>query len=120
MRPLPSSTASSSASPGILSVTLSAASPTTSPALSTTSSAASVPLSIMSLISFHLFHGRLPALLHSISPPISSLTPRSPVRSQPATFRFPRPNHMPKLAQVFELANRYGADDVQFDIETKI
>ncbi len=28
--------------------------------------------------------------------------------------------HMPALAQVFELANRYGADDVQFDIETKI
>lgn len=28
--------------------------------------------------------------------------------------------HMPSLAQVFELANRYGADDVQFDIETKI
>src|SRR5262245_40652262 len=28
--------------------------------------------------------------------------------------------HMPKLAQVFELANRYGANDVQFDIETKI
>jgi glycerophosphoryl diester phosphodiesterase len=27
--------------------------------------------------------------------------------------------HMPSLAQVFELANRYGADDVQFDIETK-
>jgi hypothetical protein len=27
---------------------------------------------------------------------------------------------MPRLAQVFELANRYGADDVQFDIETKI
>ena len=27
---------------------------------------------------------------------------------------------MPNLAQVFELANRYGADDVQFDIETKI
>jgi glycerophosphoryl diester phosphodiesterase len=28
--------------------------------------------------------------------------------------------HMPRLAQVFELANRYGADDVRFDIETKI
>jgi glycerophosphoryl diester phosphodiesterase len=28
--------------------------------------------------------------------------------------------HMPTLAQVFELANRYGAHDVQFDIETKI
>jgi glycerophosphoryl diester phosphodiesterase len=28
--------------------------------------------------------------------------------------------HMPRLAQVFELANRYGANDVQFDIETKI
>src|SRR5215470_18930517 len=28
--------------------------------------------------------------------------------------------HMPSLAQVFELANRYGADSVQFDIETKI
>jgi glycerophosphoryl diester phosphodiesterase len=28
--------------------------------------------------------------------------------------------HIPALAQVFELANRYGADDVQFDIETKI
>jgi glycerophosphoryl diester phosphodiesterase len=28
--------------------------------------------------------------------------------------------HMPRLAQVFELANRYGADNVQFDIETKI
>jgi glycerophosphoryl diester phosphodiesterase len=28
--------------------------------------------------------------------------------------------HMPALRQVFELANRYGADDVQFDIETKI
>src|SRR5262249_54757592 len=28
--------------------------------------------------------------------------------------------HMPKLGQVFELANRYGADDVQLDIETKI
>jgi glycerophosphoryl diester phosphodiesterase len=27
---------------------------------------------------------------------------------------------MPRLAQVFELANRYGADNVQFDIETKI
>jgi glycerophosphoryl diester phosphodiesterase len=27
---------------------------------------------------------------------------------------------MPSLAQVFELANRYGADAVQFDIETKI
>jgi glycerophosphoryl diester phosphodiesterase len=28
--------------------------------------------------------------------------------------------HMPSLAQVFELANRYGANGVQFDIETKI
>jgi glycerophosphoryl diester phosphodiesterase len=28
--------------------------------------------------------------------------------------------HMPTLAQVFELANRYGADGVQFNIETKI
>jgi glycerophosphoryl diester phosphodiesterase len=28
--------------------------------------------------------------------------------------------HMPSLAQVFVLANRYGANDVQFDIETKI
>jgi glycerophosphoryl diester phosphodiesterase len=28
--------------------------------------------------------------------------------------------HMPSLAQVFELANRYGTNDVQFDIETKI
>jgi glycerophosphoryl diester phosphodiesterase len=27
---------------------------------------------------------------------------------------------MPSLAQVFELANRYGAHDVKFDIETKI
>jgi glycerophosphoryl diester phosphodiesterase len=28
--------------------------------------------------------------------------------------------HMPKLAQVFALARRYGAQDVQFNIETKI
>jgi glycerophosphoryl diester phosphodiesterase len=28
--------------------------------------------------------------------------------------------HMPRLADVFALANRYGANDVQFDIETKI
>jgi glycerophosphoryl diester phosphodiesterase len=28
--------------------------------------------------------------------------------------------HMPSLAQVFELVDRYGAADVQFDIETKI
>jgi glycerophosphoryl diester phosphodiesterase len=28
--------------------------------------------------------------------------------------------HMPKLAQVFELAKRYGAENIQFDIETKI
>jgi glycerophosphoryl diester phosphodiesterase len=28
--------------------------------------------------------------------------------------------HMPKLAQVFALARRYGAEDVQFNIETKI
>jgi glycerophosphoryl diester phosphodiesterase len=28
--------------------------------------------------------------------------------------------HMPTLAQVFDLADRYGADDVQFNIETKI
>ena len=28
--------------------------------------------------------------------------------------------HMPSLAQVFELVDRYGADRVQFDIETKI
>ena len=27
--------------------------------------------------------------------------------------------HMPSLAQVFQLVNRYGADKVQFDIETK-
>jgi hypothetical protein len=27
---------------------------------------------------------------------------------------------MPRLAQVFELASRYGADSVRFDIETKI
>ena len=27
--------------------------------------------------------------------------------------------HMPSLAQVFQLVNRYGADRVQFDIETK-
>jgi glycerophosphoryl diester phosphodiesterase len=27
--------------------------------------------------------------------------------------------HMPSLAQVFQLVNRYGADSVQFDIETK-
>ena len=27
---------------------------------------------------------------------------------------------MPTLAQVFELADRYGADDVQFNIETKL
>jgi glycerophosphoryl diester phosphodiesterase len=27
--------------------------------------------------------------------------------------------HMPSLAQVFQLVNRYGADDVRFDIETK-
>src|SRR5262249_28636268 len=28
--------------------------------------------------------------------------------------------HMPALSQVFDLADRYGANDVQFDIETKI
>jgi glycerophosphoryl diester phosphodiesterase len=28
--------------------------------------------------------------------------------------------HMPALSQVFDLAKRYGADNVQFDIETKI
>ena len=27
--------------------------------------------------------------------------------------------HMPSLAQVFQLVNRYGADHIQFDIETK-
>jgi glycerophosphoryl diester phosphodiesterase len=28
--------------------------------------------------------------------------------------------HMPTLAEVFDLADRYGADDVQFNIETKV